>query len=184
MALLDVRIRRCRHREAFGTGATRMQMKSADRRLWKRTQDSKRGFRFGKIPTTDDQDAAAKDLDYLDSVSAIRVETYTITNARYVITGWKQPSPSKKTAQKRSATQITGSSTATAEVSPVNNQGAASQDAVKPEQAPMPRSVREVEASLRPIDEKSDKGKFGLAPRQVPPHLSAEMRGCGLTKLL
>ncbi|TKA58021.1 hypothetical protein B0A53_00423 [Rhodotorula sp. CCFEE 5036] len=123
--------------------------------------DSKRGFRFGKIPTTDDQDAAAKDLDYLDSVSAIRVETYTITNARYVITGWKQPSPSKKTAQKRSATQITGSSTATAEVSPVNNQGAASQDAVKPEQPPMPRSVREVEASLRPIDEKSDKGNFG-----------------------
>lgn len=84
-----------------------------------------------------------------------------------MITGWEQPSPSKKTAQKRNATQITGSPTATAEVSPVNSQKAVSQDTVKPEPPRMPESVRQVEASLRPIDEKSDKGKFGLAPRQV-----------------
>lgn len=154
-------------------------VQSADRVLWKRMQDSKRGFMFGKIPTTDDQDAAATDLDYLDSVSAIRVETYTITNARYVITGWEQPTPSKKPAEKRNANEITGSPTA--KVSTSNSHKEASGDAVKPEQPPMPKSVRQVEASLRPIDERSDKGKFGLAPRQVLHLFSSDMRDCILT---
>ncbi|GAA5983919.1 hypothetical protein JCM10908_005974 [Rhodotorula pacifica] len=136
-------------------------------------KDTTRNFTFGKIPTTDDKELAVKDLDYLDSVSAIRVKTYHITNARYVRTGWKDPSPLAKTPVpkvpfKRTATEMTQAEHAPTG-SPSTGGGqkgsqSGGQDDTQQELPPMPKRVRDVEAALRPIDEQCDKGKFGLAP--------------------
>lgn len=115
---------------------------------------------FGKIPTTDDPEAAEKDLGYLDSVSAIRVETYHLTNARWVITGWEDARPSQKSSQKTLAKKITTSESPTK--SPTKDASASDSDA---EQS---QGANNEADDLRPIDEKSDKGQFALAPRQVP----------------
>jgi hypothetical protein len=104
---------------------------------------------FGRIPTTDDPDAAANDVGYLDSVSAIRVELHHLVDARYVTTGWADASPSEKSSQKRNVKK-----TATAK---------------SPTKSATKKEIHDTNngAGLRPIDEKSDKGQFALAPRQV-----------------
>lgn len=126
-------------------------------------QDRKQNFMFGKIPTTDNPEEAVKDLEYLDSVSAIRIETYQMKNARWVITGWEDPEPPKKTPRKRNADEldIVQSTKASASGS---NRKEGSQDAMDVEPHVVPECVRKVNNSLRPIDEMADKGQFGLSP--------------------
>lgn len=140
-------------------------------------QDHKQNYMFGKIPTTDDQEAAAKDLDYLDSVPAIRIKTYHIKNARWVITRWEDPSPAqlaKKSSLKRNANEIDASESSTKNASASNGKKKADQDAVDSDRLPAPESVRKVEANLRLIDEKSDKGAIRTRAEVSAPAL------CGL----
>ncbi|TKA57951.1 hypothetical protein B0A53_00353 [Rhodotorula sp. CCFEE 5036] len=104
---------------------------------------SERSFMFGRIPTTDDPDAAANDVGYLDSVSAIRVELHHLVDARYVTTGWADASPSEKSSQKRNVKK-----TATAKSPTKSATKASASDSHKKE-------IHDTNngAGLRPIDE-------------------------------
>lgn len=133
--------------------------------MWaERTQDSKQNFMFGKIPTTDNPEEAVKDLEYLDSVSAIRIETYQMKNARWVITGWEDPEPPKKTSRKRNADELGKVQSTKASASGSSGNKEAGPDSMDIEPHVVPECIRKVKSSLRPIDEQADKGQFGLSP--------------------
>lgn len=119
---------------------------------------------FGKIPTTDNPEEAVKDLEYLDSVSAIRIESYQMKNARWVITGWEDPQPPKKASRKRTADELDNVQSTKASASGSSRNTEVGQVAMDVEPQAVPECVRKVNSSLRPIDEQADKGQFGLSP--------------------
>ena len=88
-------------------------------------------------------------------MSAVRVELDHLVDARCVTTGWEDASPSEKSSQKRNVKKI-----ATAK-SPTKRATKASASDSHTEE------IHDNGTGLRPIDEKSDKGQFALAPRQV-----------------